>query len=69
MDLELKTLLRENERLKAAFTVLLAKYKATKKENRTYVLDKEDAEMIMLIAGHKPRELEVINFEAVEVGE
>lgn len=67
MDVELKTLLRENERLKAAFTVLLAKYEATTAEGHSCVLDKEDAETIMRIVGYKPRQLEVITFESVEV--
>lgn len=67
MDAELKTLLRENERLKAAFVVLLAKYEATTAKGHSCVLDKEDAETIMRIVGHKPKQLEVITFEPVEV--
>lgn len=67
MDNEMTSLIRENERLKAGFTLLLALYEDTVKQKHSCVVGKEEAELILKVIGMQPKELDVINFEAVEV--
>lgn len=67
MDNEMTSLIRENERLKAGFTLLLALYEDTVKQKQSCVAGKEEAELILKVIGMQPKELDVINFEAVEV--
>lgn len=64
---EVTELIRENERMKAAFTILLAKFEAAKKDDLHCVLNREDTELLLKVIGMQPKELDVINFEAVEV--